>query len=446
MSEHSPSASELYDLGASAAGRHDMAAARRWWEEAAALGDAAAMRNLGYLAQQSGDLQAARDWYRRAADYGHDGAMNDLGFLAQEDQDWEQARHWWQRAAGRGNSYAMYSLGLLSRREGDRDAAAHWFEKAAADIHTDAMIARGDMLLEDGNVDIARRWYQLAANRGAAEALPKLRELEPEPEHEPESMAGDIDPRTRESHVEAAVESEEAALSRLQRSDTTEWNDYVARRRDTSGHEWGVDLAGAPLAGANLRGFDLRNANLRGADLRNAILREVDLHSADLTGADLGGVDLRAATMTCALMDDANLIDAKLTGADLISVKINSRTQLFDTQPHELTRMEVPARQLRPGDFLIYRHYDTYARVVAVTNISSTNHHSKTWVDADKAVITRIAMVTLENRPTISDLTIYPREATVEIDRPTAPNHDLSSPRPAADSQASGRRWWRRRR
>ena len=92
----------------------DFTAARRWYAAAAALGDAGAMYNLGWLystrrgrlGRRSGveaDHAAAARWYRKAAALGNVGAMHGLGGLysrgAGVARDPGEAARWFARAS-----------------------------------------------------------------------------------------------------------------------------------------------------------------------------------------------------------------------------------------------------------------------------------------------------------------------------------------------------------
>jgi TPR repeat protein len=107
-------------------------AARRWWEQAAAAGDAHAMNNLGLLLKDR-DPDTARRWYEQAAAGGQTDAMNTLGVLLVSEGDPDAARCWWEQAAEHGHAVAMYNLGVLLE-DRDPDAARRWYEQAATQV------------------------------------------------------------------------------------------------------------------------------------------------------------------------------------------------------------------------------------------------------------------------------------------------------------------------
>ncbi len=140
----------LYQLGRAldAGGRYGEAKAR--YEQAAALGSAAAMTNLGALyANGQGtarDYGAARGWYVKAIAAGDATATFNLGDLYAKAQgvarDYGAAWGLYKKAADAGDADAMYKLGVLYAGglgvARDYGAARVWFERAAAGGNLDA--------------------------------------------------------------------------------------------------------------------------------------------------------------------------------------------------------------------------------------------------------------------------------------------------------------------
>ena len=89
-------------------------------QTSAESGFAQAMVEEG-LAVQSEDPAAATKWYRNAADLGHAGGMKDLGFMlatgrSPDGKDEKEAMRWTREAAKRGNIYAMINVGAFFDR------------------------------------------------------------------------------------------------------------------------------------------------------------------------------------------------------------------------------------------------------------------------------------------------------------------------------------------
>ena len=87
------------------------------------------------------DFAAAKLWFEKAAAQGNIGAMEELGFLCERglgcDVDIPKAKEWYEKAAEKGNAAAMVGLGKMYFRGYDGIAqdyaqALVWFRKAAA--------------------------------------------------------------------------------------------------------------------------------------------------------------------------------------------------------------------------------------------------------------------------------------------------------------------------
>lgn len=169
----------------------DYAAARQWWEKAAAQRNAEAQSNLGLLyADGLGvpqDYAMARQWYEKAAAQGLAEAQTQLGQLYANGQgvskDYAQARQWWEKAAAQSNAIAQTQLGWLFRTGNGvpKDAAkvVEWWQKAAVQGNAGAqynlswLYANSEGVPEDRV--LAYAWANLAAAQ-ADESAKKLRD------------------------------------------------------------------------------------------------------------------------------------------------------------------------------------------------------------------------------------------------------------------------------
>jgi TPR repeat protein len=90
------------------------------------------MANLGVLLQDQ-DPAAARTWYEQAAAAGHTGAMVNLGGLLAglEPPDLDETHHWWKKGADGGDTAAMVNLSPVLAVEGDLDGAQVLLRNAA---------------------------------------------------------------------------------------------------------------------------------------------------------------------------------------------------------------------------------------------------------------------------------------------------------------------------
>lgn len=165
----------------------------RGYQDAASVGDAQAMYNLGLLyASGQGvplDYSEALGWLNKAAEAGHADAMILIGgfhisglSIARDDK--EGAR-WYRKAADIGNAQAMYGLGELHIAgrgvvQDDQQALA-WLKKSAAGGHPEAMATLGSLYAEGSGVTRdgreAFRWNVKGAERGSTRAMVNLAEL-----------------------------------------------------------------------------------------------------------------------------------------------------------------------------------------------------------------------------------------------------------------------------
>lgn len=102
------------------------------FQKEADLGNAEAMRNLGYLYQMglgvTQDYDKAREWYQKGADSGDVEAMGSLGRLYRDGNgvatDYGKAWEWFQRAAVAGDRMAQSNLGWLN----EQNDLGRWIE------------------------------------------------------------------------------------------------------------------------------------------------------------------------------------------------------------------------------------------------------------------------------------------------------------------------------
>ncbi|WP_408591282.1 hypothetical protein [Novosphingobium sp.] len=171
----------------------DYVQARRWYAQAAAKGDAVAMYNLGVLYGNGKggpeDYAQARRWYALAAAKGDASAMFNLGVLYENGQgvpqDYVQARRWYAQAAAKGDADAMFNLSVLYENgkgvPKDYVQARRWYTQAAAKGDASAMFNLG-VLYENGqgvpqDYVQARRWYTKAADAGDTDAKERLAKM-----------------------------------------------------------------------------------------------------------------------------------------------------------------------------------------------------------------------------------------------------------------------------
>ena len=167
----------------------DQAAARKWWEQAAAQGSSDAMYNLAVILIETGEAPKARPWFEKAAALGDVAATRELaevyylGIGVAEDNT--RARALYEVAAGKGDTRAKRRLGEIWREghgvKADPTAARQWFQRAASDGDTDAMRLLADLYLNakggDREPKKARGLLEQAAEAGNARAMTALAQL-----------------------------------------------------------------------------------------------------------------------------------------------------------------------------------------------------------------------------------------------------------------------------
>jgi TPR repeat protein len=171
----------------------DYAEAHKLFAQAADGGFAPAVTNIGLLVLEgkgvNKDPAEARKWFERAAAGGDGNGMtnlglmylNGLGGLSKNDA---QAMSWFRKAADAGDGWGMTNLGLMyeSGRGGlpkDDTQAASWFRKAADAGHGRAMVQLG-LMYENGRGGLSKddaqavRWYRQAADAGDGRGMANL--------------------------------------------------------------------------------------------------------------------------------------------------------------------------------------------------------------------------------------------------------------------------------
>ena len=166
----------------------DAAAARLWFEKAAALGVPGAMANLGYMHAHGISVprnsQKALEWLEKGAALDHAGSLNNLADLYQTGtgvpKDLARAHELYERTAAMDDPNGMNALGFFAQQglgqPQDFEAARHWYEKAAAYDSPDAMYNLG-YLFQRGTggvpVDykIAREWFERASKINGDQAM-----------------------------------------------------------------------------------------------------------------------------------------------------------------------------------------------------------------------------------------------------------------------------------
>ncbi|MGH8730885.1 MAG: tetratricopeptide repeat protein, partial [Burkholderiales bacterium] len=114
----------------------------KWWHQAAFLGNAWAMNNVGDLYENGlgveQNLTMAMTWYQSAAEQGERMAMYNIGLLYEAgkgvDRDDAAALNWFRKAADKGDASAMHSIGAMyaeGRGVGADPVEAHaWYSVA----------------------------------------------------------------------------------------------------------------------------------------------------------------------------------------------------------------------------------------------------------------------------------------------------------------------------
>ena len=160
----------------------DYATALRLTRVHAALGEAVAQFNLGFMYDQGKgvpqDYAKAIEWYRMAAEQGDASAQNNLGLIYRDGkgvpQDYAEAKKWYSKAAQQENDAAQFNLGMMyDKGKGvpqDYAEAVKWYTKAAMHADASAQNNLGFMYSAGRGVPqdyvLAHMWYNLAAAQG----------------------------------------------------------------------------------------------------------------------------------------------------------------------------------------------------------------------------------------------------------------------------------------
>ena len=176
--------------------RGHYATAMRAWRVRAALGDANAQTNVGYLYEQGlsvrQDYAEALKWYRRAAESQQPQALHNLGMLYHNGygvaKNAREAMKFFEEAAEGGLAESQYMLGLHYHegngvRQSPRTALS-WFLKAAGQGYAEAQFMAALVFLSGDAADApmpkhAYVWAEVARRRGygPAEEVRQFAEL-----------------------------------------------------------------------------------------------------------------------------------------------------------------------------------------------------------------------------------------------------------------------------
>ena len=161
----------------------DQTTAARWFERAAQAGLALAQYRLGSMYEKGSgvrrDLPAAKIWYLKAAEAGNARAAHNLAVIDADPgsgaADYPEAAKWFRKAAELGVRDSQYNLAILYARglgvEKDLGQSFFWFSLAAREGDPDAARKRDEIA---GQMDPA----SLAS---AVEALMKFKPAKPDP-------------------------------------------------------------------------------------------------------------------------------------------------------------------------------------------------------------------------------------------------------------------------
>jgi TPR repeat protein/actin-like ATPase involved in cell morphogenesis len=168
-----------------AAGR--TAAAREWFEKAAAQNHAPAQFAIGGMFEKpshgaTANLDTALSWYQRAASNGSQPAKSAAARLTPTDPEKQytlsqkyaaqnnapQELAWLGKAATGGVANAQFDLAEKLLAGEKTDDAVAWFEKAAAQKHTLSESRLGTIAYKKQNYAVAEKWFEKAAAAGDA--------------------------------------------------------------------------------------------------------------------------------------------------------------------------------------------------------------------------------------------------------------------------------------
>lgn len=153
--------------------------ARFSFESAAEGGSAGAMYNLATFAINEGDLDAAESWFRRSAEAGDPAGYAALTQLADNRGDTAAERRWAQLGAQGGHPFCMYRHGLYTVMDHPGDALAQrralpFIQGAAESGDVDAMSLAVNLHAQLGDRDEANRWAARVRDTGDPRAIAML--------------------------------------------------------------------------------------------------------------------------------------------------------------------------------------------------------------------------------------------------------------------------------
>lgn len=182
---HAGAMREIGNAYAAGAGgvRRDLREAMRWWERAAKRGDPVANFNLGRTLERGRgvppDPERAVLHYRLAAAAGYAKAETNLGIMfllgRGVQRDPAEALALFERAAASGEPVAQYNAGLMRARglggRADRQRARRLLEAAARQDDRNAQLALAQFLVavapdDEERLAEALYWYEVAARPG----------------------------------------------------------------------------------------------------------------------------------------------------------------------------------------------------------------------------------------------------------------------------------------
>ncbi len=171
----------------------DKPAARRWYEQAAALGSSDALYNLALLYREGEDVRKdgakARQLFEKSAALGDVGAMRQLGEMHYLGdgvaEDNSKAREWYEKAAALDDATSKRRLGEIYLKgygvKADPAAARLWFQRAAASDDSEAMRQLAELYLNaiggEREPQKARGLLEQASAAGNARAMTLLAQV-----------------------------------------------------------------------------------------------------------------------------------------------------------------------------------------------------------------------------------------------------------------------------
>lgn len=108
-------------------------------------------------------------------------ALSDAALAAWKRDEFALAEELWQQAAALGSARAMVNLGRNRIDEGDLDGAAVWFLRAVDAGSAEGAVWMGRVAFERGDVEEQEAWRWRAADLGHAGMLEWLANREPDP-------------------------------------------------------------------------------------------------------------------------------------------------------------------------------------------------------------------------------------------------------------------------